>query len=181
MSREFDDAAHEPRDYTKYIWVGVGLLVLVMIGLMLFAGESVPRRSEVKTRHILIKFDKGDPADQARALALIKEIREKIVSGEATFSEMAEKYSDDPTSASRGGFLGTHGKGDMQEQYENYSWSAPLKQLSGIIQTTFGYHLMIVDDRYISPADEYEKKLEEKIRAEQSKAETPPAEDATQP
>jgi parvulin-like peptidyl-prolyl isomerase len=164
MTQEFEHAAGEPKDYTKYVWGGVGLLVVGMIAVMLATGGGDPRRSEVKTKHILIQYDQTDPADRARALELITSLREQIVRGEATFEEIAEKYSDDPTTAHRGGYLGTHGKGEMQTQYENYSWTAPVGELSGVIQTSFGYHLMMVLERYISPGDAYEQELERRIQ-----------------
>lgn len=164
MTQEFDNAAQEPKDYTKLVWGGVGVLVLAMVLFMVFNGGGTPRRSEVRTKHILIKFDASDPADKARALELINGLREQIVSGKATFEEIAEKYSDDPTTAKKGGFLGSHARGEMQKQYDDYAWTAPVGQLSGIIQTSFGFHLMVVLDRYISPGEQYEQEIERRIK-----------------
>lgn len=166
MTQEFDAAAQDPKDYTKYVWGGIGILVLAMMALMMLKGQSTPRRSEVETKHILIRFEANDPADRARALETIQMIREKIESGEESFAAMAEKYSDDPQSAPNGGYVGRSGRGDMQEQYDQYAWSAPIGEMSGIIQTSYGYHLIVVVDRYISPGDAYEQKLEERIREE---------------
>lgn len=164
MTQQFDDASQEPRDYAKFMWGAVAVLIAAMVLFMLTRGQGSPRRSEVTTKHILINYDASDPADKARALALIKEIRDKIANGEASFAEMASRYSDDPLSAQRGGHLGAHGKGEMSEQYENYSWNGPIGELSEIIQTGYGFHIMIVEDRYISPADAYEEDLERRIR-----------------
>lgn len=166
MTQQFDDASQEPRDYAKFMWGAVAVLIAAMILFMLTRGQGTPRRSEVTTKHILVRFNAGDPADKARALALIQEIREKIVSGEASFTEMAARYSDDPLNAQRGGHVGTHGRDEMAEQYEEYSWNGPIGELSGIIQTGFGYHLIVVEDRYISPADAYEEELERRIRTD---------------
>lgn len=164
MTQEFDEAAQDPKDFTKYIWAGVGILILAMILFMVFNGKTKPRRSEVETKHILIRFDHSDPADRARALELVQDLRKKIVNGEASFEAVAEEYSDDPQTGPNGGYLGTHGKGEMSDQYDKYAWTAPIGELSGIIQTSYGYHLMVVIDRYISPGDEYEEKLEERVR-----------------
>lgn len=172
MTEQFDDASQEPRDYAKFVWGGVAVLIAAMILFMITRGQGTPRRSEVTTKHILISYDGGDPADKARALALIKEIREKIVNGDASFAEMALRYSNDPLSARRGGHLGTHGKGEMSEQYENYSWNGPIGELSEILQSGHGYHIMVVEDRYISPSDAYEEELERRIRTNEGAAPT---------
>ena len=166
MTQAFEEAPHEPRDYTRYVWGGVGLLVLAMLAFMLLKGETTPRRSEVQTKHILIRYDASDPADRARALELIQSIREQIVNGDATFEAMAQKYSDDPMSGPVGGFIGGSGRGDLHDKYEEFAWSAPIGELSGIVQTSFGYHLIVVVDRYISPSDAYEEQLEQRLREE---------------
>ena len=164
MTQEFHEAAEDPRDYTKYVWGGIGVLVLAMLTFMLVKGQSTPQRSQVDTKHILISFAANDPADRARALELIQSIREKIVSGEASFEAMAQKYSDDPLSARNGGYIGSSGRGELQDKYEDFAWIAPPGELSDIIQTGFGYHLIVVVDRYISPGDAYEEALDKRLR-----------------
>ncbi len=79
MAREHADATDEPRDYIKYVWIGIGVLIAVMIGLIVSLGERTPKRSEVRTKHILIEYNKSDPADRARALKLVQELRQRIV------------------------------------------------------------------------------------------------------
>lgn len=162
MAREHDNAMHDPKDYTRYVWAGVGLLLLVMIGLIMSLGQKAPQRSEVRTKHILIKFNSQDPADRARALKLTQELRQRILDGE-DFDELAKKYSDDEFTAFRGGDVGFQPRGTMDDKYEDYAWEAPLDELSEIIPTGFGYHLIIVTDRYISPGDAYEKELEKRV------------------
>lgn len=164
MTREFDDATQEPKDYTKHVWAAVGLVVLAMVIYMVISGQRTPTRSEVSTSHILIRYSAGDPADRARALELIHDLRERIVSGEDSFEKLAEQYSDDPQSGPRGGYVGTHARGDMEDAYDEYSWTAPVGELSPVIQTGFGYHLVIVHDRYIAPGDAYDEELERRIR-----------------
>jgi len=166
MTQEFDDAAQDPKDYTKYVWGGIGILVVAMIAFMMLKGQTTPRRSEVETKHILIRFDAADPADRARALELIQSIREKIVSGEESFSAMAAKYSQDPQSGPNGGLVGRSGRGDMHKQYDQYAWTAPIGEISEIVQTNYGYHLIVVISRYISPSEVYEQQLEDRSRDE---------------
>ena len=48
----------------------------------------------------------------------------------------------------------------FEPEFEKYVWSAPLGQLSDIIQTSNGFHLVVVIDRHVSEADAYETEIE---------------------
>ncbi|MBZ0232969.1 MAG: peptidyl-prolyl cis-trans isomerase [Deltaproteobacteria bacterium] len=89
---------------------------------------------------------------RARARELIRELRERIVNGE-DFGAIAEEYSNDPGSASRGGDLGYLHKGELVKEMEEFAWEAPIGELSDVIQTTYGFHIAIVNDRHISDID----------------------------
>ncbi|MGC8775466.1 MAG: foldase protein PrsA [Chlorobaculum sp.] len=65
--------------------------------------------NRIHARHILALFDQRK-TDIPATIALLKSIREDILSGKATFAEMAKKYSDDPASATNGGLI-TSGSG----------------------------------------------------------------------
>jgi parvulin-like peptidyl-prolyl isomerase len=165
MTREYEENANDPRDYTKYLWWGILASVLLMIGLFALVGERQPKRSEVRAKHILIKCAPGDPADRARGLKTAQELRERLMKGES-FEKLAKEYSGDPVSAIRGGDLGYAPKGTFLEQFEKYVWSAPLNELGEIVQTAHGFHLIIVLDRHISDADAYEAELERRANEE---------------
>jgi parvulin-like peptidyl-prolyl isomerase len=152
MNAEFD-SADNVKDRTKWWWLGVGLLFCLMVLAMWQWSHLDPRQSVVQARHILIAYDMGDPAAQDRALKLAKEIRQRILDGES-FSKLAETYSNDPGSAGKGGYLGTVSKGELVPEMEKYVWSAPIGQLSDIIKTRYGFHLVIVDYRKISKAEQ---------------------------
>ena len=169
MTREYEENANEPRDYTKYLWWGILAAVLLMIGLLASLGERQPKRSEVHAKHILIKCQQGDPADRARALKTAQELRERLTKGES-FEKLAKEYSDDPVSAVRGGDLGPAPKGTYLDQFEKYIWSAPINELGDIVQTSHGFHLIVVLDRHISDGDAYEAELERRANEELSPA-----------
>jgi parvulin-like peptidyl-prolyl isomerase len=162
MAQVNDENINEPKDFAPYLWWGILVVVLIMVGLILALGKRTPGRSEVRAKHILVKFDQADPADRSRALQLIQEIRDRIEKGES-FEKLAEEYSNDPASATRGGDLGRMAKGKFEEQFENYVWSAPLNELSGVVQTSFGYHLIVVTERHVSAGDAYEMELERRV------------------
>lgn len=153
----------EPKDYTKRIWVGVVVLVSIMVAALWYIGRPNPNISMVRAKHILIAFSANDAADRARALDLISEIRERLLKGER-FETLARRYSDDPGSRARGGDLNFLPKGSFAAEFEQYVWSAPIGQLSDIVATSFGFHLIVVTDRHLTDADRYEMELDERAR-----------------
>ncbi|MCF6284896.1 MAG: peptidyl-prolyl cis-trans isomerase [Candidatus Hydrogenedentes bacterium] len=167
MSLENNNALEDPKDYTRHIWIGILVVVVAMIAVIAMQGDQIPSNSEVTTKHILIQFSKADPADRARALKRIQEIRQRILSGES-FESLARQYSDDPGSAARGGFIPPQPRGTFEKNYDAYAWSADLDTLGEIIQTSHGFHLVVVTKRYISPADEYEQELDRRVSEERS-------------
>ena len=93
-------------------------------------------------RHILLKTDQANSEMMGRLQA----IRDSIESGEASFAEMARKYSDDQ-SASSGGDLGWFSQGSMVEAFEDTAFNAEPGSLVGPIRSEFGYHLIKVEGR----------------------------------
>jgi peptidyl-prolyl cis-trans isomerase SurA len=67
----------------------------------------------IHARHILAMFDRSK-TDAPATLALLKSIREDILSGKTTFAAMAEKYSDDPASAANGGLITSGGRAGLE-------------------------------------------------------------------
>ena len=102
---------------------------------------------QVKASHILIKVPEGsDPKVDAAARAKAEDILKQLKAG-ANFEELAKKNSDDPGSGSQGGSLGWFGHGQMVPEFEQAAFSLPVGQISGIVKTTFGYHILRVDDK----------------------------------
>ncbi|MBN2308378.1 MAG: peptidyl-prolyl cis-trans isomerase [Candidatus Hydrogenedentes bacterium] len=160
------DAAPEPKDRTKFWW----LFVLALFAAMVFAlwrwNTITPYDSVVHAKHILITFDGADPAGRARARDLAETLRKRLVEGE-DFAQLAKKYSNDPGTAYRGGDLGYAKRGTYVKEFEDYVWNAEIGQLSDVIQTQHGFHLVIVEDRVIS---EYDKAALEEERLLREKA-----------
>ncbi len=149
----------EPKDRTTWIWFGVLILFAASVGALWVANRSSGDLTQVRAKHILIKCNKADLADRARALEMITGLHSRIGKGES-FSALATQFSDDEGSASRGGDLGYYPRRTFEPEFEKYVWSAPLGQLSDIIQTSNGFHLVVVIDRHVSEADAYETEIE---------------------
>lgn len=100
---------------------------------------------------------KASSQDEDRVKAEALEIKELLDEGE-DFAEVAEEYSQDEGSASKGGDLGWFGKGDMVEPFEKTAFSLDIGQISEPVKTQFGWHLIKVSDRK-------KEKGEEKVEA----------------
>jgi parvulin-like peptidyl-prolyl isomerase len=172
MSLE-SDAAREPRDYTRWIWAGIIVASLLALGVLWFVGGRERNVSMVRARHILIQFDKENPEDRAGALERINDLRARIVAGER-FGTLAREYSDDPTSARRGGDLGYYRRGKFEGAFEDYVWSAPIGQLSEVVETDNGFHLIMVENRELSKVDRYEQERQQTPQTEEAPAEDEP-------
>ncbi len=85
--------------------------------------------STINASHILVPH-KHDAED------LVK----KIAAGES-FEELAKKHSTCP-SGKNGGSLGTFGKGQMVAPFETAAFALKPGEISGPVQTQFGYHLI---------------------------------------
>jgi peptidyl-prolyl cis-trans isomerase SurA len=72
---------------------------------------------------------------------LLLEIKEKIVSG-VSFDSQAKLYSEDPGSAIKGGDLGLVGRGQMVPEFESALFKLKDGELSDIVETQYGYHLI---------------------------------------
>jgi peptidyl-prolyl cis-trans isomerase D len=107
---------------------------------------------QVKVSHILIKTpapgpdnkvdDKAVAEAQKRAEDLLKQVK----SG-ANFEDLAKKYSEDPGSAKQGGSLGWIGKGQTVPEFEKAAFSLPKGQISDLVKSSFGFHIIRVDDK----------------------------------
>ncbi len=102
---------------------------------------------EVEARHILLRIPAEPTARQRDSLvAQAQELRERAMAGE-DFAELAEEYSEDPGSAQRGGDLGYFGRGRMVEPFEDAAFDLEPGEVSDVVETPFGYHLIMVTDR----------------------------------
>ena len=55
-------------------------------------------------------------------------------------------------------------RGTFADSFEEYVWTAPVGQLSDVVVTMHGFHLIVVEDRFIHEADLYDKELEQRAK-----------------
>jgi peptidyl-prolyl cis-trans isomerase C len=108
--------------------------------------QSFKQPEQVKASHILIKVEPtADDATKAAARKKIEDIRKKLTDG-GDFAELAKEYSEGP-SAPKGGDLGYFRRGQMVKPFEEAAFSMKTNEVSGLIETRFGYHLLKVYDK----------------------------------
>jgi len=100
---------------------------------------------QIKASHILIKVDaKADEAKKAEARKKIEEVQQKLKDG-GDFAALAKEYSEGPSSA-KGGDLGYFRRGQMVKPFEEAALALKPNEVSDVVETRFGYHLIIVYD-----------------------------------
>ena len=105
--------------------------------------EEYETQDRVLAQHILIKPESDAPEAKAAAKEKLAAIRERIVKGESTFGDEAKAHSDCPSGKSNGGSLGWFGRGMMVKPFEEVAFSLALNTVSEILETQFGYHIIV--------------------------------------
>jgi len=101
------------------------------------------QEEEVGARHILIKTTKDDPPDTLKSKrAKIDALLAKIKNGE-DFETLAKEHSEDQ-SAADGGDLGYRTQGRMGPAFEDVAFSMKAGEISDVVETQFGYHIIQV-------------------------------------
>jgi peptidyl-prolyl cis-trans isomerase D len=125
---------------------------------------------ERRASHILIKAEKSAPAAARQAArARAEKLLAEVGKAPGQFAELARKNSEDAGSASNGGDLDYFGRGAMVKPFEDAAFALKPGQLSGIVESDFGYHIIqLTDIRATStqPFEQVRAELEEDARKE---------------
>ncbi len=113
-----------------------------------FYNEHINRyrqSKKVNARHILIKVKESASAEEkAAARAKIDAALARVKGGE-DFAKVAEEVSED-SSKSQGGSLGQFGEGAMVKPFEEAAFKLEKGQISDVVETKFGFHVIKVED-----------------------------------
>lgn len=100
--------------------------------------ESFRVPEQIKARHILIRHESGGREK-------IEEIMQAVNDGE-DFEELASMHSDCP-SGQNGGDLGYFSRGQMVEPFEKAAFALEIGEVSDIVETRFGFHIIKTEDQ----------------------------------
>lgn len=133
-----------------------------------FYDKNPDKFETARASHILFKVDeKADDATKKKALAEAQAVL-KQVKGGADFAGLAKKHSADG-SAQQGGDLGVFNKGQMVPAFDQAVFSMLPGQISDIVTTQFGHHIIKVTDRAAVPFDQVGPKIKEFLTEQQKR------------
>jgi peptidyl-prolyl cis-trans isomerase C len=117
------------------------------------------QREKVKASHILIKSEADtDPISKEERWKKLEAVKKRIENGE-DFASLAKEFSQCP-SAERGGDLGYFERGKMVKPFEDAAFSMKTGEVSDIVATPFGFHLIKVTDRIEARTISYDESKE---------------------
>jgi foldase protein PrsA len=111
--------------------------------------ESFATDEQVRASHILV-----DTKEEAEAI--VKQLKEG-----ADFAKLAKEKSKDTVSAANGGDLDYFSKGQMVPEFEEAAFNTPVGQISDIVKSQYGYHIIKVTDKKPAGTPTFEEKKED--------------------
>ncbi|HKV07393.1 MAG TPA: peptidylprolyl isomerase [Thermoanaerobaculia bacterium] len=120
--------------------------------------DKMQQPERVHVRHILVKADANAPAaDKAKAREKAEGLLARVKGGE-DFAKVAQEASDDKGSGARGGDLSWVTRGQMIPPFENAAFALKNpNELSGIVETSFGYHIIQLLERQAASTVPFEQ------------------------
>lgn len=127
----------------------------------------------VRVRHILASVNRKTATedDKKKAREKMEGILKRIKAGE-DFAKLATELSDDSGSKAKGGDLGFFPKGRMVPEFDKIVFSMKSGELSGVFETSFGYHICRVEEKKDAVLESFDKlkdKIKEKVLEDMKK------------
>jgi parvulin-like peptidyl-prolyl isomerase len=111
-----------------------------------YAQKNLADRSKATEAEINAYLAKHPELDPKQARATAEELVRRARAGE-NFDTLAKEYSTDPSNKDKGGDLGWFGRGRMVKAFEDAAFALQPGQVSDVVQTQFGYHIIKMDER----------------------------------
>lgn len=109
------------------------------------ATAEIADLQQVAASHILIAYKGAERSkaerSEAEAKKLVEELLVRIKKGES-FEKIAEENSDCPSGKAQKGSLGDFKRGVMAKEFEQSAFSLKVGEISGVVKTAFGYHII---------------------------------------
>ncbi len=125
-------------------------------------------RGEITVAHIMINKPQ-DESKKGEALDKIKTIYQKLQQGEK-FEDLANQFSDDKTSAQKGGVLGQIASGNLNSvAFEDASFSIKnIGEYTAPVETEFGWHIIkLLEKHPVKPFEEVKSDFENRIKRDE--------------
>ncbi len=116
-------------------------------------------------RHILFLSEGKTESEKAEILKRMEALLARARSGE-DFAGLAKEFTEDPGSKESGGLYENFGHGYMVKEFEEAAFSVPVGEISDVVETQYGYHILKIlsREKESRPLDEVRSEIEEKIK-----------------
>ena len=119
--------------------------------------QRLSSKEERRASHILITASKDSPeAEKKIARAKAEELLKLVKAKPSSFADVARKNSQDPGSAVKGGDLDFFGRGAMVKAFEDAAFSMRKSDISDLVESEFGYHIIQLTDIKAAKAQSFE-------------------------
>jgi len=146
----------KPGDITPVLRSAAGFHLVKVVGRKGGGQAAAPTQvQQTHARHILIKT--SEVVSDADARRRLVDLRERIVQGGANFADLARQHSAD-ISAAKGGDLGWIYPGDTVPEFEQAMDALKPGEVSQPVQSPFGWHLIVVDERRVQDVSDDRKR-----------------------
>jgi peptidyl-prolyl cis-trans isomerase C len=128
----------------------------------------------IRVRHILIKAAAPTASEEEKKAVKAKAegVLERLKKGE-DFAKVASEVSDDPGTKDKGGDLDFFPKGTMIPAFEEAAFALKTGELSGVVETEYGYHIIKMEEKkeaVLEPYDKIKDKVKEMALQDKKKA-----------
>jgi peptidyl-prolyl cis-trans isomerase C len=119
--------------------------------------EQMKQPEQAKLSHILVKVESGSSQEvRQKAQEKASGLHQRIVAGE-DFAALAREHSDDPGSKTNGGDLSWVSRGQTVPAFEKAAFALDPGEMSSVVETQFGYHIIKLAERKPSETMPYEQ------------------------
>ena len=150
---EFEDASYKAEKgkvYPEVVKTKFGYHIIKVT-------DKKPRVPKIKASHILISYmNPAGEVDTAAALLTMDSVLTELKAGK-DFAEVAKKYSDDSGTKENGGDLGFFERRMMVQEFDEAAFNLAVGQVSDVVKTNFGLHIIKVTDKEEYPAFDAER------------------------
>jgi parvulin-like peptidyl-prolyl isomerase len=135
--------------------------------------KTYPRKTVLEVSHILLAVDKGASVEKDESVRRNAEQVIAQIAGGSSFDSMVSEYSQDGSSADKGGRLGTFSEGELLPELEKIAVTLEAGEVGGPVRTSAGYHILLLESRGTSeppPFSEVRGTLERSLMAEREES-----------
>jgi parvulin-like peptidyl-prolyl isomerase len=162
------------RSVTEDLTIGKYLDGVLAAGTKVTDAEIQKAYQEDQTatvRHILLLTQGKSPAEKMDIRKKMEDVLARAKKGE-DFAALAKQYSEDPGSKDNGGLYENFGRGKMVKPFEDAAFTVPVGGISGIVETTFGFHILKIESRKkeTQPLEQVKAQLGSQIKQQKQNA-----------